>query len=117
MQPIDPQEPIVVDERAKATAEAMDTTILEDVIDEQQGPMFKVVMEPGTHTYGNYFYTGDWRCLQPCDKDQNPVEGERLYTSFVPTRMRVRDRNKYSPHQGKRECARRKQQQETQNHG
>jgi len=80
-------------------------------------PTFKIVMEPGVLVHGKFLYIGDWRCLQPCDQDQNPVEGERMRTAFVPTKMRPHDRSKYSPHQGKRECARRLHQQETQSHG
>lgn len=84
---------------------------------EQEGLTYKVVMEPGTTIKGKFQYFGEWRCLQPCDEEENPVEGQRLRTLFIPTSMRMVDRSKYTPHQGKRECARRLRQQERVNHG
>ena len=75
-------------------------------MDEANVP-YKIVEEPGVLVKGKYIYYGTKRMLQPCDEDQNPVEGERLMASFIPKTMRVRDRSRYEPHQGTEECRRR----------
>jgi len=71
---------------------------------------YTLVEEPGVLFKGHRKYIGVRRVLQPCDENQNPVQGERIPASFVPHREQPRDRSRYMPHQGKRECARRRRQ-------
>lgn len=67
--------------------------------DMQETPSYKVVEEPGIKFTATKKLIGYHRCLQPCDEDQNPIEGQRIRVSFVVQREQPRDRSRYMPNE------------------